>query len=143
MGDTLIVTVKPEECLALEALYVRRSGEEIRLAARYPRWGPPGAEALDWQTVRQKFPDAYYKLDVPLVDTWDPPFVPRDESGDRRTVRQRHLQEVRESLERFMDDRVALLMQAVRLKTFVVGEVRVRVARFRAVPEWVYRRAQK
>ena len=140
MGDTLIMSVKPEESLALEALYIRRNGEEIRLADRYSRWGPPGADTLDWQTVRQRFPDAYYKLDVPLADTWDPPFAPRDESGERATVRRRHVQEVREHLCRFLNDRMELLLQAVRVKTFVIGEVRVQVTRFRPVPEWVFRR---
>jgi hypothetical protein len=136
MGNALIVMTVPEEALASTSLYdIGEDGSEFRLAERY------GSQM--WKVRRhlaEKHPKAYYRMTVRAADIWDLPHEPSRTHGldwhKKPSLRQAHRRAVKRSLEDFLNGRLRRLRHMVRTGWWILGDVRVRVAVCKPVPEY-------
>jgi hypothetical protein len=119
MGDALVVTTVPDEA------WMAPMGEKRPAAA-----GGQRRRSITWG--------------IEAGDVWEPPGEPVDRYGvewyRNPAARRAHRKAVQESLERFLNERLARLYHMVRTGWWVLGRVRVRVIECRPVPEREMRR---
>ena len=116
MGESLIVSVVPDETLAV--LWGRdEQGRPFRL---FDKEGYVTKQQR--AEVLAAHPEAFYRLEIPRADVWQPPSE-RDAQGDW----QRHTQAVHDSLQGLLDRQLSKLRGMVRTGRWVLGHVRARV----------------
>lgn len=126
VGSALIVSVVDEEDLA-DGPLVEHDGEPRRLRDFYTpeAWWPIRSPDV-WAS---RHPDAYFALPVPVADLWDPPserslLTRTTPVGDRWAA---HARAVAQSLDSFLNARLARLAGALRTGRWVLDHVRVAV----------------
>lgn len=136
MGNELIVITVASESLMHENLFVRGDdGRPRRLREIY-------ADRDAWMEARQhlrdRHPDAYYLVPVPLAATWAPPAEPRRKKG--ATWIPAHRRAMTRSLLEYLNGRLAGLDQMLRTGAFVIERARVLAVTVKPVPEYAWKR---
>lgn len=136
MGNELIITTVPSESLMQERLYVPgKDGQPVRLADLYP-------DRNEWFRVRselrERHPDAFYMVPVPLSAVWDPPGEPYKAKGAKWIPA--HRRAMTKSLLNFLNKQLAGLDQMLRTGSFVIERARVRAVSIKPIPEYAWKR---
>lgn len=137
MGQAFVVAVIPEELLGADALFdVDEHGRESCIRDLY---GEAEWNRLNEEAVRDRYPEAHYRMPAKYLRVWQPPAEPYQEHGldwhKRPELRRDHRDAVRRSLQELINGQLAKLYHRLRTGWWVLGKVRVRVAECREVPE--------
>ena len=121
MGDALIVTTIPEEA-----------------------WMTPMGDKPQPSTAEDRHRRRTISWRIEAGDVWEPPAEPTERDGfkwyENPEAWRVHRKAVQESLEQFLNERLARLYHMLRTGWWVLGKVRVRVVECRPVPEREMRR---
>jgi len=148
MGERLVMTSRAEEAIGPGFLYdVGEDRKEVRLLDLYGkpiptasgprkhpwRMGITAAEAL------QRHPHAYYRQQIAPTDVWSLPREPMLGPGEPwyrdPELLAAHTEQVRLSLEAFLNAHLARMNRSARSGWWMLGRVRVQVVECECAPE--------